>query len=159
MIALVAAIAALTAKSLKAEPYATMIAAMAGLALLIHFYSSNGSVLDFEEHRLTRHNNRRRCRYRTERASRPFQVYERLLMSLTRTPVNVPVMKATVQIRVQTSYPPIEHVYALRRSLRRTATPPFRDAISHRLRVALEFNRARSGTSVPSVPHRDRKPT
>ena len=38
VIALVAAIAALTAKSLKAEPYATMIAAAAGLALLISFF-------------------------------------------------------------------------------------------------------------------------
>ena len=38
VIALVAAIAALTAKSLKAEPYATMIAAMAGLALLMSFF-------------------------------------------------------------------------------------------------------------------------
>ena len=36
VIALVAAIAA--AKSLKAEPYATMIAAMAGLALLMSFF-------------------------------------------------------------------------------------------------------------------------
>jgi len=36
VIALVAAIAA--AKSLKAEPYATMIAAMAGIALLISFF-------------------------------------------------------------------------------------------------------------------------
>jgi uncharacterized membrane protein len=38
VIALIAAIAAMTAKSLKAEPYATMIAAMAGLALLMSFF-------------------------------------------------------------------------------------------------------------------------
>jgi hypothetical protein len=38
VIALIAAIAALTAKSLKPEPYATMIAAMAGLALLMSFF-------------------------------------------------------------------------------------------------------------------------
>ena len=38
VIALVAAVAAMTAKSLKAEPYATMIAAMAGLALLMSFF-------------------------------------------------------------------------------------------------------------------------
>ena len=38
VIALVAAIAALTAKSLKAEPYATLIAAMAGLALRMSFF-------------------------------------------------------------------------------------------------------------------------
>jgi hypothetical protein len=38
VIAFVAAIAALTVKSLKAEPYATMIAAMAGLALLMSFF-------------------------------------------------------------------------------------------------------------------------
>jgi hypothetical protein len=38
VIALVAAIAALTAKSLKAEPYATIIAATAGLALLMSFF-------------------------------------------------------------------------------------------------------------------------
>jgi uncharacterized membrane protein len=37
VIALVAAVAAMTAKSLKAEPY-TMIAAMAGLALLMSFF-------------------------------------------------------------------------------------------------------------------------
>jgi hypothetical protein len=37
VIALIAAIAAMTAKSLKAEPYATLIAAMAGLALLMSF--------------------------------------------------------------------------------------------------------------------------
>jgi uncharacterized membrane protein len=38
VIALLVAIAALTAKSLKAEPYATIIAAMAGLALLMSFF-------------------------------------------------------------------------------------------------------------------------
>jgi len=38
VIALIAAVAAMTAKSLKAEPYATMIAAMAGLALLMSFF-------------------------------------------------------------------------------------------------------------------------
>ena len=38
VIALVAAIAALTAKSLKSEPYATIIAAMAFLALLMAFF-------------------------------------------------------------------------------------------------------------------------
>jgi len=38
VIALIAAIAALRAKSLKAEPYATMIAAVAGLALLMSFF-------------------------------------------------------------------------------------------------------------------------
>ena len=38
VIALVAAIAALTAKSLKSEPYATMIAAVAGVALLMSFF-------------------------------------------------------------------------------------------------------------------------
>jgi len=38
VIALVAAVAAMTAKSLKAEPYATMIAAVAGLALLMSFF-------------------------------------------------------------------------------------------------------------------------
>lgn len=38
VIALVAAIAALTAKALKSEPYATMIAAVAGVALLMSFF-------------------------------------------------------------------------------------------------------------------------
>jgi uncharacterized membrane protein len=38
VIALVAATAALTAKSLKSEPYATMIAAMACIALLMSFF-------------------------------------------------------------------------------------------------------------------------
>ena len=38
VIALVAAVAAMTAKSLKAEPYATIIAAMAGLTLLMSFF-------------------------------------------------------------------------------------------------------------------------
>jgi uncharacterized membrane protein len=38
VIALIAAIAALTAKSLKSEPYAAMIAAMAGVALLLSFF-------------------------------------------------------------------------------------------------------------------------
>jgi quinol-cytochrome oxidoreductase complex cytochrome b subunit len=38
VIAFVAAIAALTAKSLKAEPYATIIAAVAALALLLSFF-------------------------------------------------------------------------------------------------------------------------
>jgi hypothetical protein len=38
VIALVAAIAALTAKALKSEPYATMIAAVAGVALLLSFF-------------------------------------------------------------------------------------------------------------------------
>ena len=38
VLALVAAITALTAKSLKSEPYATMLAAMAGLALLMSFF-------------------------------------------------------------------------------------------------------------------------
>jgi uncharacterized membrane protein len=38
VIALVAAIAALTAKSLKSEPYAILIAAMAGVALLMSFF-------------------------------------------------------------------------------------------------------------------------
>ena len=38
VIALVAAIAALIAKSLKSEPYATMIAVMACLALLMSFF-------------------------------------------------------------------------------------------------------------------------
>jgi hypothetical protein len=38
VIALIAAVAALTAKSLNLEPYATMIAAMAGFALLMSFF-------------------------------------------------------------------------------------------------------------------------
>jgi Zn-dependent protease len=38
VIALIAAIAAMTAKSLKVEPYATMIAALAGIALLMSFF-------------------------------------------------------------------------------------------------------------------------
>jgi hypothetical protein len=38
VLALVAAIAALTAKALKVEPYASMIAAMAGVALLMSFF-------------------------------------------------------------------------------------------------------------------------
>jgi uncharacterized membrane protein len=38
VIALVAAITALTAKALKSEPYATMIAAVAGVALLMSFF-------------------------------------------------------------------------------------------------------------------------
>jgi len=38
VIALVAAIAALTAKALKSEPYATMIAVMACIALLMSFF-------------------------------------------------------------------------------------------------------------------------
>jgi uncharacterized membrane protein len=38
VIALVAAVAALTAESLKSEPYATMIAAVAALALLLSFF-------------------------------------------------------------------------------------------------------------------------
>jgi hypothetical protein len=38
VIALVAAIAGLTAKSVKSEPYATMIAGMALLALLMSFF-------------------------------------------------------------------------------------------------------------------------
>ena len=38
VIALVAAIAALTAKALKVEPYTTLIAAMAGIALLTSFF-------------------------------------------------------------------------------------------------------------------------
>jgi quinol-cytochrome oxidoreductase complex cytochrome b subunit len=38
VIALIAAIAALTAKALKSEPYATMIAAVAGVALLMSFF-------------------------------------------------------------------------------------------------------------------------
>jgi hypothetical protein len=38
VIALIAAIAALTAKSLKLEPYATTIAALAGFALLVSFF-------------------------------------------------------------------------------------------------------------------------
>ena len=38
VIALVAAMAALTAKSLKTEPYATILAALAGLALLMSFF-------------------------------------------------------------------------------------------------------------------------
>ena len=38
VIALVAAAAALTAESLKSEPYATIIAALAGLALLMSFF-------------------------------------------------------------------------------------------------------------------------
>jgi hypothetical protein len=38
LFALVAAIAALTAESLKSEPYATMLATVAGLALLMAFF-------------------------------------------------------------------------------------------------------------------------
>jgi hypothetical protein len=38
VIALAAAVAALIAKSLKSEHYATMIAAMAGVALLVSFF-------------------------------------------------------------------------------------------------------------------------
>jgi uncharacterized membrane protein len=38
VIALVAAIAALTAESLKSEPYATIVAIVAGIALLMSFY-------------------------------------------------------------------------------------------------------------------------
>jgi hypothetical protein len=38
LFALVAAIAALTAESLKYEPYATMLAAVAGFALLTAFF-------------------------------------------------------------------------------------------------------------------------
>ena len=38
VIALLAAIAALTAKSLKLEPHATLLAALAGLALLMSFF-------------------------------------------------------------------------------------------------------------------------
>ena len=38
VIALVAALAALTAEALKSEPYATILAALAGLALLMSFF-------------------------------------------------------------------------------------------------------------------------
>jgi len=38
VIALVAALAALTAEGLKSEPYATILAALAGLALLMSFF-------------------------------------------------------------------------------------------------------------------------
>jgi hypothetical protein len=38
VIGLIAAVGALIAKSLKAEPYATIIAAMAGIALLMSFF-------------------------------------------------------------------------------------------------------------------------
>ena len=55
VIALVAAIAALTAKALKSEPYATMIASRGrGCASPVIFHSGNGSVLDTNEPKVTR---------------------------------------------------------------------------------------------------------